>query len=338
MRMKKILVDMTVDPERLKRLVQMPGVSVEIVPADASHDLFPEELARNKHILFCRAPPQNLADMDALEWIQIASAGYAKLVNLGLPDKGIRACNASGVFDSAIAEWNVAMMINLARDFRAMVRNQELRKWERAPRFQREIRGSIAGLWGYGGMARETARLLKALGVRVHVLVRDMVKIRDRHYLIPGVGDREGVLPDRTFVRGQELEFLSNLDFLIVAVPQTNNTTGMIGERELKALPRRAFLLNPARGPIVQEQALLAALQEQWIAGAALDTHYHYPMPPEHPLWAMPNVIMTPHISGSDGHPQYIERVWDILLQNVERSLAGSPLLNELSASQLNGD
>jgi len=96
-----------------------------------------------------------------------------------------------------------------------------------------------------------------------------------------------------------------------------------------------AFLLNPARGPLVQEAALIRALDERWIAGAALDTHHHYPMPPDHPLWHMPHVIMTPHISGSDRNPHFLDRVWDLAAQNIDRFLADEPLWNELTRAEL---
>jgi phosphoglycerate dehydrogenase-like enzyme len=108
----------------------------------------------------------------------------------------------------------------------------------------------------------------------------------------------------------------------------------MVGAEELRALPKTAFVLNPARGPIIQEQALLTALREGWIAGAALDTHFAYPLPPEHPLWYFPNVIMTPHISGSDRTPQFPERLGDLFVQNVERFLTGRALLNVVTAAE----
>ena len=117
----------------------------------------------------------------------------------------------------------------------------------------------------------------------------------------------------------------------MLTMPLTPATSGIIGEKELKSLPPTAFLLNPARGPLVDEQALLRALREQWIAGAALDAHYAYPMPADHPLWRFPNVIMTPHISGSSEMPYFLERTWDIFIQNVKRIHCGQPLLNELS-------
>jgi phosphoglycerate dehydrogenase-like enzyme len=133
------------------------------------------------------------------------------------------------------------------------------------------------------------------------------------------------------------LEFLSALDFLVVALPLTKTTDGLIGERELRSLPRNAFVLNPARGPIIRQDALLSALREGWIAGAALDTHYQYPLPPEHPLWRFPNVILTPHISGSSLSPRFKERIWDIFAQNLARFGRGEPLLNELTPEQLAG-
>lgn len=333
-----IVVNMAVEPQQLERLRALPGASVTVMPERQDAYELPEELAAETHILFCTIAPTNLSAMRSLKWIQIGSAGYSQLLPLGLPERGIRACNALGVFDTAIAEWNVAMMINLARDLRGMIRHQEAGIWDRSARFQREIRGSVAGIWGYGGIGRETARLLKLMGIRVHVLVRESVKRRDAQYVVPGAGDPDGTLPDRVFTAGRELEFLGGLDFLIMALPITPRTQGIVGERELAALKPHAYVLNPARGPLIREEALLAALREQRIAGAALDTHYHYPMPPDHPLWRFPNVIMTPHISGSSLSPFFLTRVWDVFVGNVERHLQGEPLLNELSAAQLQGE
>jgi phosphoglycerate dehydrogenase-like enzyme len=142
------------------------------------------------------------------------------------------------------------------------------------------------------------------------------------------------VLPDRVFVAGQEREFLSGLDFLVLALPHTQQSGGLIGEEQLRSLPRTAFLLNPARGPIVQEPALLQALAEGWIAGAALDTHFAYPLPPEHPLWRAPNVILTPHIAGAEHSRSFPTRMGDLFVQNVMRYRDGRSLLNEVTAQE----
>jgi phosphoglycerate dehydrogenase-like enzyme len=337
--MLRVLVDLRVDDDGLRRLRALPGVLVDMVekPEEESKRPLPVELLAGIHVLGCTIPPTNVEDMRALRLVQIASAGYTQLVGIGLPQRGVRACNALGVFDVPIAEWNMAMMINLLRDLRGMIRNQEQGVWDRDSRFQRELRGLTVGFWGYGGIGRETARLAKTLGMRVHVLVRTGVKERADIYCVPGTGDPEGTLPDRVFSVAQKREFLAGLDFLILAMPLTKATEGIVGEPELQALRPTAYVLNPARGPLIQEQALLRALGEGWIAGAALDTHYHYPLSPEHPLWRMPNVIMTPHISGSSGSPHYLRRVWDLLVQNIERLRSDQALLNELTAGQLAG-
>ena len=336
----KILVQVPVYEPLLAQLRDLPGVEVAVLPPPPDEDprALPTSLIRDVDILFCGIPPTNIQKMELLKYVQITSSGYSQLYGLGLPERRIRAANASGVNDIAIAEWCIAMMVNLARDTRGMMRNQDSGTWDRSARFQREIRGSVLGIWGYGGIGRETARLAKAMGLVVHTMTRNGVQpLQDKHF-VPSTGDAEGILPDRGFKPGEEIRFLHDLDFLLLAMPHTKTTEGIIGETELRALPRRAFLLNPARGPLVQEQALLRALREEWIVGAALDTHFAYPMPSDHPLWRFPNVIMTPHISGSAGAQNFAMRIWSLFLQNVERLIAQKPLLNELTALQLQGE
>jgi phosphoglycerate dehydrogenase-like enzyme len=333
-----ILIDVPVYGPSLEMLRKMPGIRVTMVEKlEESVRPLPLEQIKDCDVLFGGFPPENIWEMRALKVFQISSAGYKQVIGQGLEDRGVKVCNALGVFDIPIAEWNMAMMVNMARDIRKLIYNQDNGIWDRAARFQREIRGLVVGIWGYGGIGRETARLAKAMGMQVHVLSRSTIKPRKNIYRVEGTGDEEGVLPDRVFLMNEKEAFLKSLDFLIMAIPQTNATEGIVGETELKMLRPETFLLNPARGPIIQEQALLKALRENWIAGAALDTHYYYPMPPEHPLWRMPNVVMTPHISGSSASPRFLDRVWDIFVQNVKRLQEGKDLLNELTPEQLKG-
>jgi phosphoglycerate dehydrogenase-like enzyme len=335
----KVIVDVPVVAPVLAGLRQQPGVALDCIepPGEKSRELDPRRIG-DADVLFCTMPPANIAEMRALRWVQIASTGYSQLFGLDLPERGIRVSNARGCFDTPIGEWCLAMMVNLVRDFRQMIRHQDRAIWDRSARFQRELRGLTVGFWGYGGIGRESARLAKQFGLRVHVLTRTGVAApRDEIYTVPGTGDPAGVLPDRVFAAAQAREFLGSLDFLVVAMPLTKATEGLIGEAELRALPPHAHVLNPARGPIIQEQALLRALREHWIAGAALDTHYAYPLPPAHPLWSFPNVILTPHISGSTLSPHFHERLWEIFEQNAGRFIRGEPLLNALTPAQLNG-
>jgi phosphoglycerate dehydrogenase-like enzyme len=334
----RILAAVPVYQPIYEKLLEIPGVELEVIDYLDSPRAVSAEVLRNKHALMTNLPPANFEEMRELRWVHVISAGYSELCSLDLASRGVRASNGLGTFDVPVAEWNIAM-VNLARDVRGLIRNQNLAIWDRSDRFQREIRGSVVGFWGYGGIGRETARIAKAMGLKVHALVRSGVKVRDENvYCVPQTGDADGVLPDRVFFADELDSFLSGLDFLALTMPLTKQNEGIVGERELRMLSRHAFLLNPSRGPLVQEVALLRALKEGWIAGAAIDTHYQYPLPAEHPLWAMENVILTPHISGSSGSPRFLERAWDIFSQNVSRFHTGQPLLNELTASQLRGE
>ena len=311
------------------------GIELKVLRGMKPGHPWPEERAGEVEIFFCSVPPSNIASFAGLRWLQIESAGFSHLFPFKLAEKGITVTNARGVFDCPIAEWNLAMMVNLVRDMRTLIRNQEHAIWERAAPFSRELRGRTVGLWGYGGIGRETARVAKALGMRVHVLSRSGRKSRADSTFAAGTGDPDGSLPDRYFAEDEKEVFLRGLDFLILALPLTARTEGLIGEKELRALPKGSWLLNPARGPIIQEQALLAVLRDGHLGGAALDTHYLYPLPADHPLWRFPNVILTPHISGTTFSPNFKKGLLEIFELNVRRYTAGQPLLNVVPAQDL---
>jgi phosphoglycerate dehydrogenase-like enzyme len=332
--MVSILSDIRLTEIAISKLEALPGVTVRQFPSHDSEWDLPDDLLPGPEILLCKLPPRNCNALRHLKIIQLSSVGYEHLRLFHFGDRPVRVCNARGIFDTAIGEWNLAMMVNLIRDLPGMFRNQEHGQWDRADRFQQELRGRVLGLWGYGGIGRETARLAKTMGMTVHVLTRSGVQPRSNIFVLRGTGDPEGILPDRVFVAGPAREFLSGLDFLVLALPHTQESEGMIGEAELHALPRTAFILNPARGPIIQEKALIQALREGWIAGAALDTHFAYPLPADHPLWRLPNVILTPHISGADKSPNFPDRIADLFIQNVNRYLEHQPLLNEITVSE----
>ncbi len=296
---------------------------------------WPEEDADKVAAIFATQPPPNLAAFKNLRWLQIESAGFSQLFPHRLGERGVTVTNARGIFDCPIAEWNIAMMINLVRDLRTLIRNQDARIWDRSAQFTGEIRGRTVGIWGYGGIGRETARLAKAMGMTVHVLTRSGMKSRADSTCIPGTGDPDGSAPDRYFTEQEKIAFLGGLDFLILALPLTTKTEGLIGEAELRALPSGAFLLNPARGPLIQQEALLAVLRDGHLGGAALDTHYQYPLPAEHPLWGFPHVILTPHISGTTFSPHFREGVLNIFRENARRFVAGEPLLNVIPPADL---
>ena len=297
------------------------------------------DLMEGVEILLCELPPGNFDDFDGLRWIQLTSAGYTQVLDLPILERGIRVTNGLGNFDVPIAEWNIMAMVMCHRHLLEMIENQRSAVWDRSARFQAEMRGLVVGFYGYGGIGRETARLAKAMGLTVWALTRyGSVKRRKNTYCVEGTGDPDGVLPDRVFGPDDKREFLAGVDFLVMALPLTPATEGIVGEEELKLLKPSAILVNPARAPLIREEAFVRCLREKWIRGAALDVHYAYPLPADHPLWSMPNLVLTPHISGSAASTHFLDRIYDIFAQNLGRYGAERPLLNELTESQLKGE
>ena len=322
---------------RIREICPQAEVRVTKWLTDSGQTL-PAEQMKSVQTLFCKIPPENFDDFDKLKWIQLTSAGYSQVFDLPVLERGIRVCNGRGNFDVPIAEWNIMMMLMWHRLMLEQLENQNKRIFDRAARFHGEVRGLTAGFYGYGGIARETARLAKAMGLTVWTLEPGgKLPSRELMYRVEGTGDPEGILPDRVFDTGQIAEFMGSLDYLFITLPLTPTTEGIIGEKHLRMLKPSAVLINPARAKIIEEQAFIRCLKENWIRGSSVDAHYAYPLPPEHPLWSLPNIIMTPHISGSDASPHFLRRTYDIFTQNLERFCTGQPLLNELTEAQLRG-
>lgn len=190
---------------------------------------------------------------------------------------------------------------------------------------------------GYGAIGRQCARLAKALGMDVHAFTlheRPTPESRaDTSFSEPGLGDPAGEIPSRWFHGLDQLnDFLSNLDLLVITVPLTPATRYIISKEQLQALgKRKGFLCNVARGPVVNTDDLITALNDGTIRGAALDVTDPEPLPSDHPLWKAKNVIITPHASGNSNH--YNERVLKIVAQNLHRRAQGKPLINIVKKS-----
>ena len=331
-----ILVALPADADGLARVRAIAAGStvdcIDWLPPDTE---LPTDLIREHTVLLADFAPRNLAAMARLRWIQLGSAGYEQLAGLPLRRMGVRVTNASGVNDVAIAEWCVLMLLVFERDLPAMLELRGNRAWDRREKFQSELRGRRVGILGYGNIGRETARLCRALGTEVWAMNRGPIGPRPLRYAPPGTGDPEGALPHRRFALDEMANFLPHLDYLVLTSALNRGSHALLGERELRLLPERAVILNPARAQLIDEAALLQALRKGSIAGAALDSHYREPLPESDPFWALPNVLLTPHISGSGGSPYYVPRVWDLFAANLERYLRDEPLLNEVSWDDL---
>ena len=250
-----------------------------------------------------------------LRWLQEWGASVDWL--LRYPDAvnaGFVLTNASGLHAIPISEHIVGFMLNFARGFHDSERRRVRREWRSFPGPDGifELAGKTVLLIGIGAIGVRTAELATALGMRV-IGVRRNPKVA-----APSVAAIYG--PD------QLLDLLPKADFVVVTLPLTRATQGIIGEAELRAMRPTAHIINIGRGATIQEKALIRALQEGWIAGAGLDVFTTEPLPADSPLWEMENVILTTHYSGST--PNYMERLLALFVDNLKRYRSGKPLRN----------
>ncbi len=222
--------------------------------------------------------------------------------------------NASGVHTIPISEHILAFLLAFGRGFHRAMRAQVRREWfsYKQQRAIFELVGKTMLLVGVGAIGGRTAELATALGMRVLGVRRDPTAS------VPGV--------EAMFDPDQLLDLLPEADFVVLTVPLTHETQGMIGERELRAMKPAAYMINIGRGGIVREDVLIRALREGWIAGAGLDVFETEPLPEDSPLWEMENVIITAHYAGAT--PCYTERAMGIFLDNLQRYRSGEPLRN----------
>lgn len=254
---------------------------------------------------------------DALRWAHSASAGVAGMLYPEMMESPVILTNSAGTHAEPIADTVLAMILHFARGFDFAVRLQAESRWDKDPWDAadapiRELASSTVGLLGLGGIGRAVARRAVALGMRVVATRRSSAEGP------PGV---EVMTGDDALDR-----MLSIAHYLVVTVPRTKETAGMIGARELGLLPPGAVLVNVSRGDIVDEGAMVDALRGGRLRGAGLDVFAREPLPAGHPLWTLPNTLMLPHVSGTSHG--FWRRETDLIVGNVRRYLAGEPLLN----------
>ncbi len=249
-----------------------------------------------------------------VRWLQEWGAGVDWLLrHPEVAELDFTLTNASGVHAIPISEQILSYLLAFARGLPAAIRAQERRAWQ-APRRDQlfELAGKTMLLVGVGAIGARTAAIAAALGMRVLGIRRNPAGA------LPGVEAIYG--PDRLY------DFLPEADCVVLTVPLSRATQGMIGERELRAMKPTSYLINIGRGGTLQQPALIQALREGWIAGAGLDVFEQEPLPATSPLWEMDNVIITAHYAGLT--PAYDQRALAIFLDNLRRYRAGEPLQN----------
>ncbi len=248
-----------------------------------------------------------------VRWVQSTGAGANGMTYPALRDSDITATTAIGVHVASVPEQTLAMLFAFARRVPEQILNQHGPHRFYWPTGMFEVEGQTMGILGLGKIGSSLARKAKGLGMRVTGWRRSDAPAE------PG-------LLDRQFAPDDLHGLLADADHVVITLPLTPETTHLIGAPELQAMKRTAYLFNVGRGSIVVQDALLAALRDGTIAGAGLDVTDPEPLPPDHPLWDAPNLILLTHYGGLT--PRYGPRAYAIISENVRRFLAGEPLMN----------
>jgi len=239
-----------------------------------------------------------------LKWIQALGTGVDGIVDSPALRDGVIVTNLHGLHGASVSESVLTAMLALSRNLLRAVRSQDACRWDRFP--VNLVKGKTVGILGVGVIATELAPRCQALGMTV-------IGITSSPRSVPGF--------DRMVSRDELLDVAAELDHLVLLIPYTSETDRIVGRAVLKRMKRSAFLINVARGGVVDQPALVEALQAGLIAGAALDVFAEEPLPDGHPLWKMPNVLITPHMAGF--HAGYPDEALPIVIENIRHFLAG---------------
>ncbi len=323
----KLVVHPPVEPERLER-IQVAVTPGQVV--NAADEAAAVQALVDADAFFGKITPSLLAAARQLRWVQ---APTASLEHYLFPELVAHSCvltNMRGLFSDVIAEQVFGYLICFARNLHLYVRNQLAARWEPVggeaervsfaagpgtvsaiDRAHRPLAGATLGIVGLGSIGAEIARL--GLAFRMRVLAVDPLQ----------TGEPEGV----TLWRPERLpDLLRASDYVVIAAPHTPETYKLFRQPQFQMMKRSAYLINIGRGAIVDLTDLTAALRAGAIAGAGLDVYETEPLPEEHPLWRMENVLLTPHVAGYS--PRIAERHLEVLLENLHRFQRGEPLRN----------
>lgn len=304
--------------ELVARIEEIEGVRCARIAADGQiHGDTDESVFQVAEVLLLGAVPASVLDhvvtrSPKLRWIHSASAGVDRVSTPVVRERRLVVTNARGVFSRPIAEYVVMMSLAISRRLPQLLELQRERTWQ--PLRGRELGELTVGIVGYGSIGEEVARLLAPFGCRI---------LATRRHPERGAGDATVV---ELYGLDELREVLRASDIVVVAAPLTDETAGLIGAEQLAEMREDAWLINIARGRLLDELALRRALESGWIGGAVLDVFGEEPLSPDSPLYRTPNVIITPHTSWSSD--RVIERSIDLFIDNLRRDRAGEPLRN----------
>ena len=283
-----------------------------------------KQMMRDAEILFGYVP-REYSDIKryfpSLKWNQSPSAGIGwGIYKRGWTETDIIFTTNSGTHSTPLAEFCMMSMLIFVKDYFLMARQKEKHHWQRT--CTTELRTKTLAVVGLGRVGKEVARLGQCFGMRV---------LGNKRHI-------EGVDPstcnvDRLYPASELKTMLGEADFVVLICPETEETRGMIGEEELAAMKKGSVLINISRGSIIDEEALIRSLESGHLGGVALDVASKEPLPPESPLWDMPNVIISPHSASTADNEN--EKLTEIFIDNLHRYFEGKPFRNLLDKKLL---
>jgi phosphoglycerate dehydrogenase-like enzyme len=305
-----------------------PRVRVTVHLCQSAADIT-NALTPDVDVLYVQRGGFDVAQASRLRWIQTESAGVDHLHSSPAWRSTITITSANGAHPQ-VAEYVIAGLLTHAHRFPFLQTMQQQGKWagsqHRAQTSPMPLRGATMGIIGYGAIGREVARLAHALGMTVHAAMRDGAPRRYDGFNAPGTGDPEGAIPAVIVPMSRLGDLLAACDVLVLALPLSDATRGVLGAEQVAQIKPGAVIVNVGRGAVIDQDAMLRALESGALGGAVLDVTDPEPLPDGHPLWRALNTIITPHVSG--GSPRMLDNVMAIFAENLRRYANDEPLLN----------
>ncbi|MFD1706167.1 D-2-hydroxyacid dehydrogenase [Siminovitchia sediminis] len=291
--------------ERIKEIVDMPvlvdpNLENLIAPLDQVEILITYGLENINADLLDRMP--------ALRWIQVFQTGVEHIALDAVSERGIMLTNVRGIYNSPMSEYVMSIVLYVTRDIERFIRNQKLRKFDRT-KLVDEVKGKTMGIFGTGTIGQEVANKAKAFDMKV---------------LGFNTSGRPVEPFDEVYTWNSKDEMLRQCDFVVLLLPETEQTRNFISKKELKLMKEDAYLINIGRGPLIDDNALIQSVVNGDIKGAALDVFDEEPLPEDSPLWDVENILITPHLSGKS--VRFFERSINIFEENYPAYKNGKEL------------
>ncbi|HQH26540.1 MAG TPA: D-2-hydroxyacid dehydrogenase [Oligoflexia bacterium] len=300
-----------------KHAARLPGVNIAVEYVGELEQIDKQAAAAEIVLLLCWKPAKHtlqriLQANPKIAWVHTWWAGVDSLIFPELKNYPLILTNARGRFAEPLAEFAIGACIYFAKDFPRLRRNQKAAHWEQFDGGM--LAGKTLGIFGYGGIGRSVARRAKGMEMRV-------LAVRRRIAADTTDANVHCIMPDSALP-----EMCRESDFIVASAPLTRETQGIFSNHIFQSMKPDAVFVNVGRGPVVDEAALIKALSDGTIKAAALDVFEQEPLDPSSPLWAMENVLISPHCA--DHYPGWIDHTIDFYVENLERFVHGRPLEN----------